>query len=116
MSKSKAILGIILLFAFGVVTGLALSVRMVQTRTYQLAEGTPEELAEIITRRLGHQLSLTPDQRVQVKEITTRQLRALRKEREKLLPELKAAESAAQQEIQALLKPEQQSKFTPLAP
>ena len=113
MSKQKAILGVVLLFLMGVVTGIGLSVRLVKVQTLRFAESTPEQLADLASRRLGQQLRLTPDQWVRVKEILVRQLEQVRQIQERAMPEVKAAEETARTEIRAVLTPEQREKFEP---
>ncbi len=113
MSKQKAILGVVLLFLMGVVTGIGLSVRMVKVQTLRFAESTPEQLADLTSRRLSQQLRLTPDQWIKVREILVRQLEHVRQIQERALPEVKNAEETARKEIRAVLTPEQVEKFEP---
>lgn len=111
MSKQKAIFGIVLLFLLGVVTGIGLSVRLVKVQTQRFADGTPEQLADLVSRRMSQQLRLTPDQWVKVREVILHQLQQIRQARERIAPEVKAAEEAARKEIRAILTPEQLEKF-----
>ncbi len=113
MSTPKAIIGLCLIFFLGIVTGIALSVRITDARIRQLTTGGPEVLADMVVRRLGRQLELTPVQREQLYAITKKTSEEILRESigsRPISPEgLIEDESIAK--IRAILTPEQAPKF-----
>ena len=110
MSNKKAILGVCLIFFLGIVTGIALSVRITDFRIRQLTTGGPEVLADMVVRRLGRQLELTPVQR--------EKLYTIAKETSAEIAESSGSwekREAAVEKIHAILTPEQRSKFNAIA-
>jgi len=114
MSKTKAVIGLCLLFFFGVVTGVALSVRITDLRMRQLAAGGPETLSDVVVRRLGQKLALTPVQRDQVRQIATETEVQIQTIQSRILPETNAVAGSAIEKIRAVLTPEQIAPFNEL--
>ena len=112
MSTPKAIIGICLIFFLGIVTGVALSVKLTDVRIRQLTTGGPEILSDMVVRRLGRQLELTPVQREKVYAITKEASTKMRGsvESRPIPPEWLIADEAVEK-IRAVLTPEQATKF-----
>jgi hypothetical protein len=119
MSNSKAILGVCLIFFLGIVTGIALSIRITDFRIRQLTTGGPEILADMVVRRLGRQLELSPVQREKLytiaKETSVRIAEASSSgegfvESRPIPPAWLKTEDAVAK-IRAILTPEQTLKF-----
>lgn len=78
---------------------------------------TPEQRAELKTKRMAEQLSLTKDQQEKVYQLSLKQARLLReqaKKRQELSQLMKEENQKSNQEIQSLLNPEQQKKWSEL--
>ncbi len=114
MNRSKAILGVCLVFLFGVVTGVAISLRLVQKRVHEVVESGPRELENVIVRRLSHELELDGAQRTKIREITTETREALRAIRQASAPQVEKIRKESEAKIRALLTPEQLTKYDQL--
>lgn len=111
MSKTKAIIGVCLIFFMGIVTGVALTMKLVEKRIHSLTEGGAQALGEIVVRRLDSQLKLNAQQRGALQEIvesTGAQMRAVRKKEQ---PEIERIMEASARKIRAILTPEEAEKF-----
>ena len=111
MSKTKAIIGVCLVFILGVITGVAMTARFVQKQVHRLVEGGPEELNAVIIRRLDHELQLDGEQRRQLQEIVENASTEIRDARKEIQPKLAAIRADAVAKARAILRPDQQPKF-----
>jgi len=112
MSSQKAILGLCLIFFLGIVTGIALSIRFTDYRIWQLTTGGPEVMAEVVERRLGRELDLTPDQRGQLRAVAKEALESMEMSvgSRPIFPEW-LEKDALVAKIRAMLTPGQVAKF-----
>ena len=111
MSPQKALLGIALVFFLGIVTGVGLSIRLIKVRTHAIAAGTPQELGRIVAMRLGAELKLDPQQRLQVQKTATDALLKLRQLHTLPAGEAEAIERQSREEINAILTPAQRKTY-----
>ncbi len=111
MKKSRAIIGVVLVFVLGVVCGVLAAHMAYMHRIEAFISGRPQAKEEIIVKRLARKLDLDDRQLEQVRGIvhkTQEEIRALRKQ---LRPQTEAIIAEAQGKINALLTAEQQRKF-----
>lgn len=116
MSRSKALFGVALIFAFGIAVGFALSVRFSMQRIRSVASGTPEELAVLTTFRLHQGVRFSPEQHKEVLDILTRAELKIAEAQGRIAPEVEVITRQAHQEIRALLSREQLKRLPPLTP
>lgn len=114
MSRTKAIIGVCLVFFLGVITGVALTARFVQKQVHRLVEGGPEALNAMIIRRLDHKLQLDGQQRRQLQDIVENATVQIRDARKEIQPKLISIRADAAAKVRAILKPDQQQKFDKL--
>lgn len=117
MSRSKALLGIFLIFAFGVAVGFALSVRISINRIRSIASSTPEQLAAITVYRLNQKVRFTPDQHTEALRILTEAELKISEFQSRIYPMADNLTARAYQDIARLLTPEQLKElpaFTPI--
>ncbi len=116
MSRSKALLGIFLIFAFGVAVGFALSVRYSVNRIRGVASSTPEQLAAITVYRLNQKVRFTPDQHTEALRIVTEAERRIAGEQARIAPAVADITARAHQDVARLLNPEQLKDLPPFTP
>lgn len=116
MSRSKAIIGILLIFAFGVAVGLALSIRLSVNRIRDIAASTPQQLAAITTYRINQKVRFTPEQHTEALRILTEAEQAIAAEQAKAAPAVAEITLRAHREIALLLSPAQLKQLPSLTP
>jgi len=111
MSRTKAVLGVCLIFLFGLICGVGLSVKLVDWRIRQMVRDAPGSLGQIVVRRLDHELELDALQRDKVHAIVAEnreQMRAIHRENQ---PRMEKIMDEATRRIREVLRPAQQEKF-----
>lgn len=111
MSKTKAIIGVCLIFIMGVVSGVAVTMRFVNRRIHAMVEGGPQVMGEVIVRRLDHQLHLDAGQRAQVQKIIEGRRGQVMAIRSQIQPQIAQITRQSTSEIRAILTPDQATKF-----
>ena len=111
MSKTKAIIGVCLIFILGIITGVSLTIKLVDNRVHDLAAGGPEKLGEVIVRRLDHELRLTGEQRAKIEQIVNSNRDKIKVLREQIQPQVVKLMESSTKDIRAVLTPEQATKF-----
>jgi hypothetical protein len=107
MKNWKAILGVVLVFALGMMAGGLLTARMIQRRAQKIARGGPAAVEEIVVRRLGFRLRLDSAQREQVRQIirqSQQDMRPVRQQGEEIV-------KRAGGKVREILRPDQREKF-----
>jgi hypothetical protein len=111
MKNWKSILGICLIFLFGMISGGLLTARLIDKRIRHFLQGGPDAVAELIETRLNRQLHLDPAQREGVVKAITNARDRLNGARHEVQPKVDEAFSQAEQDIRKLLRPEQTAQF-----
>jgi hypothetical protein len=111
MKNWKSILGILLIFVFGMITGGLLTARIIDKRVRHFLQGGPNAVAELIETRLNRGLDLDAAQRAGVANAITRARDRLKSARQEVQPKVDEAFAQAEREIRDLLRPEQAAKF-----
>ena len=112
MKKTKIIVGILLVFALGLLIG-AMGMRLyVKHRIDQfMGSGSPRRIIPRLMADLTRELDLTPSQRDQVEEIAADLSRELYELRIRLHPEIEKTIDTHMDKISTLLTPDQQSRL-----
>jgi len=109
MKRIKAIAGIIIIFALGVLTGALGTDMMIKHRIELFHEKGPPHIGPMFMERIGDRLDLTADQRVEVKKILDNLENQLREIRQTFDPKIKTAFDAAFEQIgDQLTEPQKQ--------
>src|SRR5262245_10194084 len=101
MSRTKAIIGICLVFFLGIITGVAISARFVQKQVHRVLEGGPSMIHAVIIRKLGHDLNLDGNQRDQIQKILEDTSVQMRDARQEIKPKLDAIRTDAITKVRA---------------
>lgn len=111
MKNWKVLGGVLGVFLLGMVAGGLVTARFIRHRAQQaFAPGSPVA-AEFIARRLGWELELDADQRRQVLAILVATQRELRAVHLQVRPQTEKVIAASNDQIRAVLRPDQQAKY-----
>jgi len=113
MKKFKLILLLALVFFAGLIAGVVVT-RAVVRRVVQQAILHPERVQAVIERRLTRQLRLDPGQQMKLDGILTDTHGQLKDLRNQYLPQFVLVLSNTDEQITAILTPEQQARFQAL--
>ena len=111
MKTLKRILGVLLIFLFGVFIGAAITGAGVAQKIREVVLGGPEPVMDFIVKRLDHELKLDDEQRRKLQAIMDDAHIQLRQSRAKIQPEVEATLLEAEQKTRAILYPNQVKKF-----
>jgi hypothetical protein len=114
MSKTKAIVGVCLIFLLGGVTGGIATHLVYSQRMESFIKGGTEPREQLIVARLTRKLSLDNSQQEQVRLIVHENRDAIRRVKKQYQPEIEAVLEQGQARIAALLRPDQQETFRKL--
>ena len=109
------ILGVLLIFFFGVFIGAAIASAGAAKKLRDTVMGGPEAVMEVIVKRLDHELNLDPEQKRKLQGIMDDAHIKLRQSREKIQPEVEQTLLEAESRTRAILYPKQVTKFDQLA-
>ena len=112
MSKSRVILGILVVFLLGMAAGSLVTFGFIGHRLRHGLPGTSPPGTEFITQQMAHRLALDATQQKQVRiiiEETRRQFERLRAEM--IGPETTRILHESDQRIRTLLRPDQMRRF-----
>jgi len=108
------ILGVLLVFLFGVLFGAAATNAGIAKKVRELMMGGPEAAMDIVVRRLDSELKLDPEQKRKLQTIVDDAHIKLRQSRAKIQPEVDATLHEAEERARAILYPNQIEKFDQL--
>src|SRR6188768_3486987 len=111
MKTLKRILGVLLIFFFGVFIGAAITSGGVAKKLRETMLGGPEAVMDVIVKRLDRELNLDPEQKRKLQGIMDDSHIKLRQSREKVQPEIEQALLEAENRTRAILYPKQIPKF-----
>ena len=115
MKNWKTILGIFLIFAFGLLTGALVAGAVAKRYLDHTIAGGPDVIRQMVVQRLSHQLSLNSDQQVQVATIVTSAQKEIQAARMEIQPRVTGSLKRAVSQIRDILTPEQAVKFDVIA-
>jgi hypothetical protein len=111
MKRLRGVLGVFLIFFFGVVVGAALTGGAIWKELYDVIEGGPDAVVAKIADRMGKELQLGDTQKKMLDHIVTETRIELRTVRADSQPRVAEVVAGAERKIRAVLGPEQQKKF-----
>lgn len=114
MKHWKAIIGVILVFALGMIAGGLVTARVMRHRVRAALARGPEGAMDLVVRRMGAELRLDSGQRELLRVIVTdaqQQMKAVRGQAE---PQIKEILGRAETKVREMLRPEQRAKFDKL--
>ena len=111
MKRLRGILGVFLIFFFGVIFGVAVTGGTIWKEMRDVIEGGPDAVVAKIADRLGKELKLDDAQKKMLDHIAIETRIELRGIRAEAQPRVRETVSAAEGKVRAVLGPEQQKKF-----
>ena len=114
MSRLKRILGVLLIFVFGVIAGGAGASAGFAQKIREVLTGGPEAVVKEIVKRLDEELKLDPEQKRMLQGIADETHIKLRQSRAKIQPEVDRTLGEAEGRVRAILYPNQIEKFDKL--
>ena len=111
MKRLRGILGVFLIFFFGVIFGVAVTGGTIWKEMRDVIEGGPDAVVAKIADRLGKEMKLDDAQKKMLDQITTETRIELRGIRAEAQPRVRETVAAAERKVRAVLGPEQQKKF-----
>ena len=111
MRTLKRILGVLLIFFFGVFIGAAITSAGITQKIREVLIGGPEAVMDVLVKRLDHELKLDAEQKRKLQSIMDDAHIQLRQSRAKIQPEVEATLLEAEQKTRAILYPQQVKKF-----
>jgi hypothetical protein len=114
MRTLKRILGVLLIFVFGVFIGAAMANAGITKKLRRTVMGGPEAVMEVIVQRLDRELKLDAEQRRRTQTIMDEARIKLRQSRLKVQPEIEATLQEAETRTREILYPAQVKKFDEL--
>ena len=115
MKRLRGLVGVFLIFFFGVIVGAAMTSGTIWKEMHDVIEGGPDAVVAKFSDRLKKELKLDDAQEQMLMQIVTEtriKLRVLRAEKQ---PQVTEAIAEAEQKVRAILKAEQQKKFDEIA-
>jgi hypothetical protein len=114
MRTALRILGIILIFFFGVFIGAVVARTGIEKKLREVMLGGPESVMEVVVKRLDTDLKLDPAQKRKLQTIVDDAHIKLRQSNAKIQPEIAATLSEAEQRVREMLYPNQVEEFNRL--
>lgn len=108
------ILGVLLVFLFGVIIGAAGTNAAIAKKAKEVMMGGPESVMEVVVKRLDSDLNLDAEQKRKLQTIVDDAHIKLRQSRARVQPEIDATLSEAEERVRAMLYPNQVEKFDKL--
>src|ERR1019366_3915735 len=105
------ILGIILIFLFGVFIGVAGRSAAIAKKTREVMLGGPESIMGVVVKRLHNAVNLEPEQKRKLQTIVDDAHIKLRQSQDKIQPEIDATLGEAEQRVREMLYRNQVEKF-----
>jgi hypothetical protein len=110
-TKAKNTIGLILLFAFGMISGIAVTL-IIEGGMMRKAFADPDVGRQILANRIVRELRLETEQRVELDDILIDTMGDLQAIREDVAPQVQEVLDNMRLRIDAILTPEQQAEFT----
>ena len=114
MKPLKRILGVLLIFIFGMIVGGAGASAGFAQKIREVLTGGPEAVVKEIVKRLDKELGLEPQQKRKLQGIADDTHIKLRQSRAKIQPEVDRTLGEAEEQVRAMLYPNQVEKFDKL--
>ncbi len=118
MKRVLRILGVLLIFIFGMIVGgagaSAGAAQKIREKIREVLTGGPEAVVKEIVRRLDEELKLDTEQKRMLQNIADETHIKLRQSRAKIQPEMDRTLGEAEGKVRAILYPEQVEKFDKL--
>ena len=111
MRTARRILGIILIFLFGVFVGVVVTGGAIEKKTREVIRGGPKAVMETIVNRLDSELKLDSEQKRKLQAIVDDAHIKLRQSQDKIQPEINATLFEAEERVRAMLYQNQVAKF-----
>jgi vacuolar-type H+-ATPase subunit E/Vma4 len=111
MKTLKRILGVLLIFLFGVFIGAAMANADALQKLRRMLIRGPEAVMDGIVKRLDQELKLDEEQKRRMQAIVDEARIELRQSRAKIQPEVEATLQKAETKTRTMLYPEQVKKF-----
>ena len=111
MKRWKSILGVLLVFLLGALSGAVVYHRFGHQRVEAVLSGRGGATVDLIVKRLSRSLDLDPAQRDQVRAIATETHRDIVEIRKPIQDQVEATLERSRVRVRAILRPEQQEKF-----
>jgi Spy/CpxP family protein refolding chaperone len=111
MKPLKPVVGIILVFFLGAVSGSLVTYLFSQARMESFIKGGPGVREEYLVKRLTTELDLDTQQQAQVEAIIHETHESVRQIHRTSRPQIEVVIQSSQLRISALLRPEQQTRF-----
>jgi excinuclease UvrABC ATPase subunit len=107
MRTFKRILGVLLIFVFGIVVGSALTTAGALQKAQETLLGGPEAVMDVVVKRLDHKLKLDDEQKRKLQGIIDDARIQLRQSHAKIRPEVEQTLHEAEERTRAILYPAQ---------
>ena len=114
MRTAKRILGVLLIFVFGMIVGGAGASADIAQKIRAVLTGGPEAVVKEVVKRLDAELKLDPEQKRMLQGIADETHIKLRQSRAKIQPEVDRTLGEAEGRVRAILYPNQIEKFDKL--
>jgi hypothetical protein len=111
MRTFKRILGVLLIFLFGVFVGAVLMTGGAMQKAREIVLGGPEAVMDVVVHRLDRELKLDDEQKRKLQGILDDARIQLRQSHAKIRPEVEQTFHDTEDRIRAILYPEQVKKF-----
>jgi hypothetical protein len=112
MNKTwKAILGVILVFILGWLTGALCGSLYVRHRILDLVHRGPEAMAEVLEQRMTRNLDLDANQKSQIHGFVLENLQQRKELQAQVQPQVQIANRQTLREINSVLSPDQQQRL-----
>ena len=111
MRRWKPILGVLLVFLLGALSGAVVYHRFGHQRVEAVLSGRGGATVDLIVKRLSRSLDLDPAQRDQVRAIATETHRDIVEIRKPIQDQVEATLERSRVRVRAILRPDQQEKF-----
>lgn len=110
-SHWKAVLGVLLVFVLGCLTGWLGSSVVHYRQAGQILRGNPEVIARLLERRMMGNLNLDQGQRVQIHGLLLQNLGQRKQLQSQIQPQVQALNQQTLRDIDAVLRPEQKERL-----
>lgn len=114
MKRVKRILGVLLIFVFGVIVGGVGASAGIAQKIRDVISGGPEAVVRELVKVLDKELKLEPEQKRMLQGIADETHIKLRQSRAKIQPEVDRTLGEAEEKVRAILYPNQIEKFDKL--
>ena len=111
MKRLQGALAVVLIFLFGVFCGAVLSAGAVQDKLRKVIEGGPENVVDVVVKRLRHDLHLDSSQQEMLQQIVVETRIQLAGIRQQTQPQVESTLTEAERKVRSILHPNQMKRF-----